>query len=43
MRWEREMTTLNDRTETALLVIDAQAGVLAGCHDRDTVVERIRG
>lgn len=37
------MTTLNDRTETALLVIDAQAGVLAGCHDRGTVVERIRG
>lgn len=36
------MTTLSDRSETALLVIDAQVGVLTRCHERDTVVARIK-
>lgn len=35
------MSTLADRTATALLVVDAQAGVLALCHDADTVTGRI--
>lgn len=35
------MTTLEDRTATALLVIDVQRGVMAGAHDRDGVVGRI--
>lgn len=35
------MTTLTDRPQTALLVVDAQTGVLAACHDRDGVVARI--
>jgi nicotinamidase-related amidase len=35
------MTTLPDRTNTALLVIDVQNGVVDGAHDRDGVVERI--
>lgn len=35
------MTTLTDRPNTALLVIDAQNGVLAGTHDRDGVVANI--
>lgn len=35
------MTTLEDRTATALLVIDVQQGVMAGAHDRDGVVGRI--
>jgi nicotinamidase-related amidase len=35
------MTSLPDRPNTALLVIDAQNGVLDGAHDRDGVVARI--
>ena len=34
------MTTLPDRTNTALLVIDVQNGVVDGAHDRDGVVAR---
>ena len=37
------MSTLTDRSKTALLVIDAQTGVLAACHDRDAIVGRIKG
>lgn len=35
------MTSLPDRPNIALLVIDAQNGVLDGAHDRDGVVARI--
>ena len=35
------MTTLAGRTNTALLVIDVQNGVVEGAHDRDGVVSRI--
>jgi nicotinamidase-related amidase len=35
------MTTLNNRPNTALLVIDVQNGVVAGAHERDTVVANI--
>lgn len=35
------MTTLTDRPNTALLVIDVQKGVLAGTHNRDNVVSNI--
>jgi nicotinamidase-related amidase len=35
------MTTLTDRTNTALLVIDVQNNVVAGAHDRDGVVANI--
>jgi nicotinamidase-related amidase len=35
------MTTLPDRPNTALLVIDVQNGVMAGTHQRDTVVANI--
>ena len=35
------MTTLADRPNTALLVIDVQNGVVAGSHDRDGVVANI--
>ncbi len=35
------MTTLTDRPNTALLVIDVQNGVMAGTHDRDAVVANI--
>lgn len=35
------MTTLTDRPETALLVIDVQQGVVEGAHDRDNVVANI--
>jgi len=37
------MTTLQNRPQSALLVIDAQNGVLAGAHDRDGVLARIAG
>ena len=37
------MTTLSDRPNSALLVIDAQNGVVNGGYDRDAVVERIAG
>lgn len=35
------MTTLHDRPNTALLVIDVQNGVVAGAHRRDEVVANI--
>jgi nicotinamidase-related amidase len=35
------MTTLENRPHTALLIIDAQNGVVAGAHDRDAVVANI--
>jgi nicotinamidase-related amidase len=35
------MTTLENRPNTAVLVIDVQNGVVAGNHDRDTVVANI--
>ncbi len=37
------MTTLTDRTGTALLVIDVQNGVMAASHDADEVIGRIGG
>jgi nicotinamidase-related amidase len=37
------MTTLADRPQTALLVIDVQNGVVGEAHDRDAVVGRIAG
>ncbi|MEV5614140.1 isochorismatase family protein [Streptomyces sp. NPDC052225] len=35
------MTTLTERPDTALVVIDVQNGVMEGTHDRDGVVGRI--
>jgi nicotinamidase-related amidase len=35
------MTTLKDRPNTALLVVDVQTGVVAGAHERDAVVSTI--
>ena len=35
------MTTLPDRPNTALLIVDVQTGVVAGNHDRDAVVANI--
>lgn len=35
------MTTLENRPNTALLVVDMQSGVIATAHARDTVVEKI--
>ena len=35
------MTTLPDRTGTALLVVDVQNGVVTGAHERDAVVANI--
>src|SRR5436190_13581056 len=35
------MTTLPDRPNTALLVIDVQNGVMAGAHNRDGVIVKI--
>jgi nicotinamidase-related amidase len=35
------MTTLTDRPNTALLVIDVQNGVMAGTHNRDDVIANI--
>lgn len=37
------MTTLDNRPNTALLVIDVQTGVVAGNYERDTVVANIAG
>ena len=37
------VTTLENRPNTALVVIDVQNGVVAGNHDRDAVVGRIAG
>ena len=36
------MTTLEHRPRTALVVVDVQNDVVAGAHERDTVVGRIR-
>ncbi len=35
------MTTLSNRSGTALLIVDVQAGVVAGNHDRNAVVANI--
>ena len=35
------MSTLPDRTATALVVVDVQRGVVADAHDRDAVVGNI--
>lgn len=35
------MTTLSGRASTALLIVDAQTGVVAGAHDRDAVIANI--
>src|SRR5262245_53944424 len=35
------MTTLSDRPNTALLVIDVQNGVVTGSHNRDDVIANI--
>jgi nicotinamidase-related amidase len=35
------MTTLSDRPDTALMVIDVQKGVVAGTHERNVVVANI--
>ena len=35
------MTTLDEPSDTALLVVDAQNGVVEGRHERDTVVANI--
>jgi nicotinamidase-related amidase len=35
------MTTLPDRPNTALVVIDVQNGVMAGAHDRDAVIKNV--
>jgi nicotinamidase-related amidase len=37
------MTTLPDRPNTALIVIDVQNGVVTGAHERDAVVANIAG
>ena len=37
------MTTLEDRPNTALLVIDVQNGVVAAAHERDAVVSNVAG
>ena len=37
------MTTLHNRPNTALLVVDVQNGVVEGAHKRDTVVSNIGG
>jgi nicotinamidase-related amidase len=37
------MTTLDNRPNTALLVIDVQQGVVEGAHERDSVVANIAG
>jgi nicotinamidase-related amidase len=40
-RERRIMTTLDNRPNTALLIVDVQNGVMAGAHDRDPVVANI--
>jgi nicotinamidase-related amidase len=35
------MTTLENRPNTALLVVDVQSGVVAGAHERDAVVANV--
>jgi isochorismate hydrolase len=39
--WEDTMTTLTDRPNTVLLVVDVQNGVMNGAHDRETVLANI--
>jgi nicotinamidase-related amidase len=39
--WGEAMTTLQNRQNTALLVIDVQKGVVAGAHERDAVVANV--
>jgi nicotinamidase-related amidase len=48
LRWEvigsaslRVMTTLPDRPDTALVVIDVQTGVMEAAHERDAVISNI--
>jgi nicotinamidase-related amidase len=43
MTKERTMTTLENRPNTALLVIDVQNGVVEGTHERDAVVANVGG
>ncbi len=38
---ERTLTTLDNRPNTALLVVDVQNGVVAGAHERDAVVANV--
>jgi nicotinamidase-related amidase len=40
-RRRNAMTTLSDRPQTALMVIDVQKGVIADAHQRDDVVDNI--
>ena len=35
------MTTLSDRSKTALLIVDVQRDVVANAHDRDGVIANI--
>jgi nicotinamidase-related amidase len=37
----RDMTTLQNRPDVALLVVDVQNGVVDGNHERDTVVANV--
>jgi nicotinamidase-related amidase len=37
------MTTLDNRPNTALIVIDVQTGVVGGAHERDAVVANVAG
>src|SRR5262249_51931201 len=39
--WRRPVTTLADRPNTALLVIDVQNGVVEGSHNRDEMIANI--
>ena len=41
MRKGETMTTLENRPNTALLVVDVQRGVVEGAHDRDAVVANV--
>ena len=41
VEYHETMTTLQNRPNTALLVLDAQNGVLAGTHERDAVVANV--
>ncbi len=41
MREEEAMTTLGNRPNTALLVVDVQRGVVEGAHQRDAVVANV--
>jgi nicotinamidase-related amidase len=39
---ERSLTTIENRPNTALLVVDMQSGVVAEAHERDAVVANVR-